>query len=56
MVDSQGNGRLKKEEFVVGLWLVDQRLKGRKLPGRVSDSVWNSVRFLQGIKIRKKWT
>lgn len=53
LVDSQENGRLLKEEFVVGLWLIDQRLKGRKLPTKVTDSVWNSVRLLQGIKIKK---
>jgi len=35
---------LKREEFVVGLWLIDQRLKGRKLPVKVSQSVWASVR------------
>ena len=54
LVDTQVNGRLLKEEFVVGLWLIDQCLKGRKLPARVTDSVWNSVRFLHGIKVRKK--
>lgn len=49
-----GFGRLGKEEFVAGLWLIDQRLKGRKLPGRVSDSVWRSVLGLGGIKIRDR--
>ncbi|KAK3617853.1 Increased rDNA silencing protein [Elasticomyces elasticus] len=53
LVDAEGVGRLGKEEFVVGMWLIDQRLKGRKLPPKVSDSVWQSVRGLQGIKIRK---
>lgn len=53
LVDNDGVGRLGKEEFVVGMWLIDQRLKGRKLPVRVSESVWASVRSLQGIKIRK---
>ena len=50
----RGRGRLGKEEFVVGLWLIDQRLKGRKLPGRVRESVWRSVGRLGGIKIRDK--
>ena len=54
LVDTQANGRLVKEEFVVGLWLVDQCLKGRKLPVKVSESVWSSVKFLHGIKVRKK--
>ncbi|MCJ1321354.1 Increased rDNA silencing protein [Xylographa vitiligo] len=43
---------LSREEFVVGVWLVDQCLKGRKLPVRVGDSVWESVRGLKGVKIR----
>ena len=54
LVDSDCVGRLGKVEFVVGLWLIDQRLKGRKLPARVSESVWGSVRGVQGIKIRRK--
>lgn len=53
LVDGGNVGRLGKEEFVVGLWLIDQRLKGRKLPSKVSESVWASVRSLQGIKIKK---
>ena len=53
LVDNDLVGRLSKDQFVVGMWLIDQRLKGRKLPIRVSDSVWASVRGLQGIKIRK---
>jgi hypothetical protein len=44
---------LNKEQFVVGLWLIDQRLKGRKLPIRVSETVWGSVKGLQGIKVKK---
>lgn len=44
---------LNREQFVVGLWLIDQKLKGRKLPVRVSPSVWASVRHLQGIKLGK---
>lgn len=52
LVDSRRVGRLTKDEFVVGLWLVDQRLKGRKLPVRVSESVWGSVRYA-GLKIRR---
>nr|POE55623.1 increased rdna silencing protein 4 [Quercus suber] len=53
LVDHECIGRLSKAEFVVGLWLIDQGLKGRKLPVRVTDSVWASVRTLQGIKIKK---
>lgn len=35
---------LAKDEFVVGMWLIDQRLRGRKIPARVSESVWESAR------------
>lgn len=37
----------------MGLWLIDQRLKGRKLPVKVSETVWASVKGLQGIKVKK---
>ena len=53
LVDRRKDGLLEKEEFVVGLWLIDQRLKGRKLPPRISDFVWRSVGILAGIKVRK---
>ncbi|KAF7194083.1 Increased rDNA silencing protein 4 [Pseudocercospora fuligena] len=53
LVDNDSVGRLQKEEFVVGMWLIDQRLKGRKLPVKVTESVWASVRSI-GIKVRKK--
>ena len=56
LVDRKGIGLLDREEFVVGMWLIDQRLKGRKLPVRVSASVWDSVRALSGIKIPKNKT
>lgn len=45
---------LNRERFVVGMWLVDQRLKGRKLPVRVSASVWQSVQLVRGIKVSSK--
>jgi hypothetical protein len=51
LVDGRAIGRLNRYEFVVGLWLIDQRLKGRKLPIKVSDSVWQSAR---GVDIRVK--
>lgn len=37
-------GMLTREEFVVGMWLIDQTLRGRKLPLQVSASVWESVK------------
>ncbi|GAP89205.2 putative increased rDNA silencing protein [Rosellinia necatrix] len=44
LVDSQGKGALDKSQFVVGMWLIDQRLRGRKIPRKVSDSVWESTK------------
>ncbi|OJD19129.1 hypothetical protein AJ78_00915 [Emergomyces pasteurianus Ep9510] len=38
---------LTRQEFVVGMWLIDQSLKGRKLPTKVSQSVWDSVHQIQ---------
>ncbi|KAJ5468921.1 hypothetical protein N7475_006673 [Penicillium sp. IBT 31633x] len=51
LVDHQNIGLLMREEFVVGMWLIDQYLKGRKLPVKVPDSVWDSVRHIAGIKL-----
>jgi len=53
LVDTLRDGTLRKEEFVVGMWLVDQRLKGRKLPIKVGQSVWDSVWLVPGVKRRK---
>lgn len=53
LVNIQGGDRLKRNEFVVGMWLIDQRLKGRKLPFMVSESLWNSVRLLHGVKVSR---
>jgi hypothetical protein len=52
LVDRNGLGRLSREEFVAGMWLIDQRLKGRKLPIRISPSVWASVGGLGGVKVK----
>ncbi|KAH6636379.1 increased rDNA silencing protein 4 [Chaetomium tenue] len=43
LVDRGARGALARDEFVVGLWLIDQRLRGRKIPARVSQSVWDSA-------------
>ena len=51
LVDGKREGYLEKEEFVVGMWLVDQRLKGRKTPVVVGESVWGSVRGLSGVRV-----
>ena len=49
LVDRQKNGLLNRDEFVVGMWLIDQQLKGHKLPARVPDSVWDSVKRLVAV-------
>lgn len=51
LVDHQQIGLLTKEEFVVGMWLIDQQLKGHKLPNTIPDSVWDSVRYVTGIRL-----
>ncbi|KAI4290469.1 MAG: hypothetical protein L6R35_000252 [Caloplaca aegaea] len=53
-INRDTGGLLSREEFVVGMWLMDQRLKGRKLPAKVSDSVWFSARGLTGIKVKRR--
>ena len=54
LVDRQGGGTLARDEFVVGLWLIDQRLKGRKLPIRVSPTLWASVRHAWGVRVPRR--
>jgi hypothetical protein len=49
--NGQKRQSLTREQFVVGLWLIDQVLKGRNLPHNVNASVWTSVR-LMGVKVR----
>lgn len=51
LVDRGGRGVLTREEFVVGMWLLDQRLRGRKVPTKVSDSVWASA---SGLRLSRK--
>ncbi|KAF8469209.1 hypothetical protein BDZ91DRAFT_721915 [Kalaharituber pfeilii] len=46
LVDREAKGWLDRDEFVVGMWLVDRCLQGRKLPVKVVDGVWGSVRRL----------
>ncbi|TVY25974.1 Increased rDNA silencing protein [Lachnellula hyalina] len=53
LVDRTEMGMLDRESFVCGLWLIDQWLKGRKLPQRVSESVWRSL-GMRGLKVRPK--
>ncbi|KAB8360558.1 hypothetical protein FH972_024298 [Carpinus fangiana] len=39
LVDRSHTGRLDREEFVVGLWLIDQRLMGKKLPVKARNAL-----------------
>lgn len=50
LVDRDGRGALSRQAFVVGMWLVDQRLRGRKIPSKVSESVWGSA---NGVRVTK---
>lgn len=50
LVDGSGDGLLRKGEFVVGMWLIDQQLKGHKLPATVPDTVWDSAGRLPVVK------
>ncbi|ODQ66599.1 EF-hand protein, partial [Nadsonia fulvescens var. elongata DSM 6958] len=43
LVDRVKGGTLDREGFLVGMWLVDQCLYGRKLPTKVDENVWRSV-------------
>ncbi|KAG5975250.1 hypothetical protein E4U55_007752 [Claviceps digitariae] len=54
LVDRSHGGMLTRQEFVVGMWLIDQRLRGRKIPTRVSDSVWDSVNGVRLPQPRRK--
>jgi len=46
LVDRKYKGWLTREEFIMGLWLIDQSLKGRKLPSRVQAGTWESIHRL----------
>lgn len=42
-VDTRQDGTLDRKSFIVGMWLVDQCLYGRKLPKDIDQQVWDSV-------------
>ncbi|KAI1213128.1 uncharacterized protein F4807DRAFT_312264 [Annulohypoxylon truncatum] len=54
LVDRRGKGYLDRTEFVVGMWLVDQRLRGRKIPRKVTESVWGSAKGVRVVEVRSK--
>mgnify|MGYP003365102427 FL=1 len=43
LVDTRGDGTLDRRSFIIGMWLVDQCLYGKKLPSELSSPIWNSV-------------
>jgi hypothetical protein len=56
-VDNNHDGTLDRASFVVGMWLVDQCLYGRKLPPKIDELIWNSVALLNvdvKVKVKKK--
>ncbi|KAI1106244.1 hypothetical protein F4804DRAFT_50654 [Jackrogersella minutella] len=52
LVDRHGRGLLDRTEFVVGMWLIDQRLRGRKIPRKVTESVWGSARGVRVAEVK----
>ncbi|KAG0669378.1 Increased rDNA silencing protein [Maudiozyma exigua] len=55
LVDSRMDGTLDRKSFIVGMWLVDQCLYGRKLPQVVSQEIWESVdRFAVNVAMNDK--
>ena len=55
LVDFRKDGTLDRRSFIVGMWLVDQCLYGRKLPQIVPQEVWESVdRFAVNVAMNDK--
>lgn len=55
LVDFRKDGTLDRRSFIVGMWLVDQCLYGRKLPQVVPQEVWESVdRFAVNVAMNDK--
>lgn len=58
LVDREAKGRLTRDEFVVGTWLVDHSLRGRKLPLRkdLTDDIFDGGHMWRlGITVPKKF-
>ncbi|KAI5309158.1 Increased rDNA silencing protein, partial [Ascosphaera atra] len=51
LVSHTAYGMLSREEFVVGIWLIDQCLRGRKLPVKVPRSVWASTQTMPSVEL-----
>ncbi|SMN19289.1 similar to Saccharomyces cerevisiae YJL083W TAX4 EH domain-containing protein involved in regulating phosphatidylinositol 4,5-bisphosphate levels and autophagy [Maudiozyma saulgeensis] len=56
LVDCRRDGTLDRRSFIVGMWLVDQCLYGRKLPRTIPQEVWDSVdRFAVNVAMNDKF-
>ncbi|ANZ74822.1 BA75_01836T0 [Komagataella pastoris] len=53
LVADSNKNYLRKNEFIVGTWLVDQCLYGKKLPRTIDESVWNSLNH-GGVNVKVK--
>lgn len=53
LVDYRKDGTLNKAEFLVGMWMVDQCLYGRKLPKKIDNETWSSLESI-GLNIQVK--
>lgn len=53
LVDNNKDGTLDHSGFVIGMWLCDQCLYGRKLPPKIAPELWQSAGKLN-LKIRVK--
>ena len=55
LVDLRKDGTLDRKSFIVGMWLVDQCLYGRKLPTSINQVIWDSVdKFALNVYQRRK--
>ncbi|KAK9455350.1 hypothetical protein V1511DRAFT_500216 [Dipodascopsis uninucleata] len=43
LVCKEPRGYLTKDEFLVGTWIIDQCLYGRKLPQKLSPDIWSGI-------------
>ncbi|CCH60090.1 hypothetical protein TBLA_0C02840 [Henningerozyma blattae CBS 6284] len=43
LVDTRKDGTLTRQSFIIGMWLIDQSLYGKKLPQYVDQYIWDSV-------------
>lgn len=55
LIDLRHDGTITKKSFIVGMWLIDQCLYGKKLPAAIPDLVWDSVdKMVIGVDVSHK--